>query len=1083
MDATFGLMDMLWMGGLAATPLAILVGAACRVRSMRPATRHMLWLCVLLSFLTPAVGTVIWHPAWFASGQVMAAAERVLDDGQPVAAGAKRGVSRHGDRGQEKRPLDASVASAGMKSEELEGLGGAGEAGLAHGLERDGSVEEILKNFDAARELAERAIQRAEAAKLGQLRNPSDEGGLSAGFSGNSVLPGSWSAETSGPEASKSIDAGVCEEAGFSAVSARDELGGFKGWMHDERGALDRAGVWNGLGGSAARTSPGLGEVIERRAEGDGPISKRGSVREGVRGGVRGGVRVSSTADQVRPWLSGVLAARDSIAEAPPLPLAVWGGVACVLIAVTVVRAGRTAWWLRRARPAADSQRELVNEVARRMGIVRTPRTLLVDDAVSPMIWCGVRPKLILPSGLWRTLDDASRRAVVAHELAHLRRGDHRVCWVEGLIGALYWWHPVVWWARWRMRDAAEASCDAWVMEVMPQSRRAYASALVTTKSFLSSQQHAAGPCLGIMSGSAKRLARRITMVMTQKTAPRPSVMGACLATIVLAAGMFVTPGLACPPEEGGQKAQGAEKAAQKAAQKAGKTTAKSLRVLTGRATSGQQAGEQAAAHAGQTQPDGVVFFGEAPALEAMKAQGGNPVEGQGVQVEGRAAQSLGGFMTQVERGTPSATVFGQPSAAATWNGVDLEALKVGRTPRAYVLSNGKLDAFYEFMSRNDVPVLVSREGNAIVIWATDAQHPVVKSFVEMVDPNARSKAVKGAAAGGGGQQRAKASRDAAEAQRAGAAAAREAHRGAMREYERAMREVEQNRARVEAEADRMREKADQSREQAEELHGLSAELAERAAQQADQSVRAALEAAQSQLKSRSKQLEGQSGQLERQLELMNRKLRELESRMDQLNDKLSQAMDEEMEALAMLEDQVDVDVDVDVDVPEVVVDTTEGGDVMIHEDAVDTVEGEDVHDAPDAPDAPDAEDDVLEAGEPTAAAVRVISPQAARVIDIAPTRPVHVARIAPMVPLNRAVIMPPAPPATLTPTAPVLSPAAVSAPSTARVKLQNTTAAPKAPLAPAAPSTFRVLTPTTPTAPTAPTAPAAPAPIPAPVP
>ena len=39
-------------------------------------------------------------------------------------------------------------------------------------------------------------------------------------------------------------------------------------------------------------------------------------------------------------------------------------------------------------------------------------------------------------------------------------------------------------------------------------------------------------------------------MVMTQKAAPRMSMLGACVATLVLTAGTFVMPGLACPPEE-----------------------------------------------------------------------------------------------------------------------------------------------------------------------------------------------------------------------------------------------------------------------------------------------------------------------------------------------------------------------------------------------------------------------------------------------------------------------------------------------------------------------------------------------------
>jgi beta-lactamase regulating signal transducer with metallopeptidase domain len=90
----------------------------------------------------------------------------------------------------------------------------------------------------------------------------------------------------------------------------------------------------------------------------------------------------------------------------------------------------------------------MVAEASRELGLRRPPVTLMVDLAVSPMLWCGRRVRLVLPRPLWAQLDDVSRRAVICHELAHLRRRDHWVCRAEMIIGWVYWWHPVVWSAR-----------------------------------------------------------------------------------------------------------------------------------------------------------------------------------------------------------------------------------------------------------------------------------------------------------------------------------------------------------------------------------------------------------------------------------------------------------------------------------------------------------------------------------------------------------------------------------------------------------------------------------------------------------
>src|SRR5688572_33428961 len=64
---------LLWVGALAATPLALLVGGMCRWKNLRPATRHMLWVVVLASFVTPAIGSWIWRPEWFRTDRLVAA--------------------------------------------------------------------------------------------------------------------------------------------------------------------------------------------------------------------------------------------------------------------------------------------------------------------------------------------------------------------------------------------------------------------------------------------------------------------------------------------------------------------------------------------------------------------------------------------------------------------------------------------------------------------------------------------------------------------------------------------------------------------------------------------------------------------------------------------------------------------------------------------------------------------------------------------------------------------------------------------------------------------------------------------------
>ncbi len=57
----FGL-DQLWASGLAAVPLALCVWLLCRFCRIRPATRHMLWVIVLVSLVTPMIGGILGLP-------------------------------------------------------------------------------------------------------------------------------------------------------------------------------------------------------------------------------------------------------------------------------------------------------------------------------------------------------------------------------------------------------------------------------------------------------------------------------------------------------------------------------------------------------------------------------------------------------------------------------------------------------------------------------------------------------------------------------------------------------------------------------------------------------------------------------------------------------------------------------------------------------------------------------------------------------------------------------------------------------------------------------------------------------------
>ncbi len=190
----------------------------------------------------------------------------------------------------------------------------------------------------------------------------------------------------------------------------------------------------------------------------------------------------------------------------------------------------------RRVRDATPAPGWLVDEadrVGRRLG-VRVPEIRVLPGLGTPLLWCLGRPLLLVPDDLLESLDRGRWPAILAHELAHLRRLDPWVRRLELLAGLVWWWNPLYWHTRRRLDFEAELACDAWVLWALPDDRLTYAESLIQIGS---SKLPAAAPApsLGV-AGSARSFERRLTMILGDRVAcrvPAPGLLGAALLTLL----------------------------------------------------------------------------------------------------------------------------------------------------------------------------------------------------------------------------------------------------------------------------------------------------------------------------------------------------------------------------------------------------------------------------------------------------------------------------------------------------------------------------------------------------------------------
>jgi TonB family protein len=122
---------------------------------------------------------------------------------------------------------------------------------------------------------------------------------------------------------------------------------------------------------------------------------------------------------------------------------------------------------------------------------------------------------------------------VVAHERAHVRRGDVRANLLMAALRCLHWFNPLLHAAAARFRLDQELACDATVLARHPHARRAYADAMLNT------QLAVPGLPVGCHWQSSRSLKERILMLKRPLPGRARRIAGQAMLAVALAAGSY----------------------------------------------------------------------------------------------------------------------------------------------------------------------------------------------------------------------------------------------------------------------------------------------------------------------------------------------------------------------------------------------------------------------------------------------------------------------------------------------------------------------------------------------------------------
>lgn len=188
---------------------------------------------------------------------------------------------------------------------------------------------------------------------------------------------------------------------------------------------------------------------------------------------------------------------------------------------------------LRDSRPLRDDAlRAVCAEQVQKLGLRRQPELRVSAAISSPQITGLWHPIVLLPAE--QRLTPSESAMAIAHELAHLRRGDLWLGWVPAIAQRLFFFHPLVAWAVREYALSREAACDAQVLQQTGTMPQAYGHLLLRL-----GVAHPMHSGLAGASPSFHNLKRRLTMLQQSDNLSRQRTRGWPLIIVIVLAGVL----------------------------------------------------------------------------------------------------------------------------------------------------------------------------------------------------------------------------------------------------------------------------------------------------------------------------------------------------------------------------------------------------------------------------------------------------------------------------------------------------------------------------------------------------------------
>ena len=155
---------------------------------------------------------------------------------------------------------------------------------------------------------------------------------------------------------------------------------------------------------------------------------------------------------------------------------------------------------------AGERWAEMMETLRQRLRVTRAVRLLESAVIQVPSVVGWLQPVILLPATALSGLNPEQWQAILAHELAHVRRGDYLVNLAQSVVETLLFYHPAVWWVSGRIRLEREHCCDELAVAACGDAV-VYMEALAEMEQLRGIPE----PALGVRGSSLVRRVRHLT--------------------------------------------------------------------------------------------------------------------------------------------------------------------------------------------------------------------------------------------------------------------------------------------------------------------------------------------------------------------------------------------------------------------------------------------------------------------------------------------------------------------------------------------------------------------------------------------